>query len=194
MRTTYIQNGNERKINSCLPIMNEAPPPVKDQAAGDNLWASFATDPQNWWFPLVLPHQFPPWSFKSKFTGDKWNTRSSWLLAPESSFVWLSLDDQGLGAANARQITALAFRSMSKKHQYSGSTQAPGMPSVHTRVRELKDTVVQTPFRCAPPELLGLAYVHRRLRSPLGSPALAGQKELLRSESTWLAGDKEGLM
>lgn len=111
----YIhENGNERKINPCLPIMKEAPPPVKDQAAGVNLWTSFTTDPQDWWFPLVLPHRFPPWRFKSKFTEDKWNTRSSWLLAPESSFVWLSLDDQGLGVENARQITALAFRSMSK--------------------------------------------------------------------------------
>lgn len=43
-----MKNGNERKINSCLPTMNEAPQPVKDQAAGINLWAYFTTDPQNW--------------------------------------------------------------------------------------------------------------------------------------------------
>lgn len=91
------------------PIISQVP-----SCRGETM-ASFVTDPHNWQLPLVLAHWLPPWSLKSKFTKDKWNMRSSWLLAPGSSLVWFSVDHQGLGAANVRQITALTFRSMSKE-------------------------------------------------------------------------------
>lgn len=80
----YMKNGNERKINSCLPTMNEAPQPVKDQAAGINLWAYFTTDPQNWWFPLVLPQRSPPGASNPnllKINGTRGHP-GSWLQNP----------------------------------------------------------------------------------------------------------------
>lgn len=57
-------------------------PSCRDQSMG-----LFYYRPSELVIPLSPTTKVPPWSFKSKFTEDKRNTRSSWLLAPESSFV-----------------------------------------------------------------------------------------------------------